>query len=96
VNIAAANLSKSANLLNKRRHLLGPNTPLFYERPVHIVRGSGLFFGSELVHKRIRKTQAPAEARRVLNALRDNGVLIGLVGRYDNLKDTLDEALARP
>ncbi|OYX43142.1 MAG: aspartate aminotransferase family protein [Rhodobacterales bacterium 32-67-9] len=32
----------AANLLDRRRALLGPNVPTFYEEPVHIVRGKGV------------------------------------------------------
>ena len=30
-------------LLDRRAHLMGPNLPTFYERPVHIVRGEGVW-----------------------------------------------------
>lgn len=32
-----------ADMLARRRALLGPNVPLFYEEPVHIVRGEGVW-----------------------------------------------------
>lgn len=33
----------TADLLTRRRQLLGPNVPVFYEEPVHIVRGDGVW-----------------------------------------------------
>lgn len=35
--------AKSAALLERRAQLLGPNIPTFYEEPVHIVRGEGVW-----------------------------------------------------
>jgi len=31
------------DLIERRRRLLGPNVPTFYETPVHIVRGEGVW-----------------------------------------------------
>lgn len=31
------------NLIDKRRRLLGPNMSLFYDDPVHLVRGQGVW-----------------------------------------------------
>jgi 4-aminobutyrate aminotransferase-like enzyme len=49
------------------------------------VRGRGLFFAAELV--RDRKTLEPAtdEAGRVVNAMRERGVLISRIGQHDNV-----------
>lgn len=33
----------SASLLERRQRLLGPNAPLFYDDPVHLVRGEGVW-----------------------------------------------------
>ena len=33
----------SESLIERRRRLLGPNVPTFYEKPVHIVRGKGVW-----------------------------------------------------
>lgn len=44
------------------------------------VRGSGLFFGAELVLDRQEKTPAPEIATRVINEMRERGVLMGKLG----------------
>lgn len=44
------------------------------------VRGSGLFFGVELVLDREKKTPAPDIATRVINDMRARGVLMGKIG----------------
>ena len=49
------------------------------------VRGKGLFFAVELVRDRHAKTPAGAEARRVVNQMRQRGVLISKIGQDDNL-----------
>lgn len=49
------------------------------------VRGVGLATGVELVLDRTTKEPAPAETNRLLNLLRDEGVLIGGEGRLGNV-----------
>ncbi|GGH23788.1 4-aminobutyrate aminotransferase [Cribrihabitans marinus] len=49
------------------------------------VRGSGLFFGAELVLDRAARTPATAFARRVANAMRDRGVLLNFLGIHYNV-----------
>ncbi|MDK4703428.1 aspartate aminotransferase family protein [Rhizobium sp. CNPSo 4062] len=44
------------------------------------VRGSGLFMGTEFVLDRQTKEPATAEATRIINAMRDRGVLMGKIG----------------
>lgn len=44
------------------------------------VRGSGLFFGAELVLDRAEKTPAPELATRLINEMRKRGVLMGKLG----------------
>lgn len=44
------------------------------------VRGEGLFFGAELVLDREAKTPAPSEATRVINQMREHGILMGKLG----------------
>ena len=44
------------------------------------VRGAGLFFGAELVLDRAAKTPAPEIATRVINGMRERGVLMGKLG----------------
>ena len=51
------------------------------------VRGSGLAIGAELVTDRTAKTPARAMADRVVNQMRENGVLMGANGiDYNVLK----------
>lgn len=49
------------------------------------VRGHGTFLGVELVEDRDTRTPATALARRVPEAMRQHGVLMGLSGRYGNV-----------
>jgi len=48
------------------------------------VRGSGLFFGAELVLDRQEKTPASDIATRVINEMRERGVLMGKLGIHQN------------
>ena len=49
------------------------------------VRGAGLFFGAELVLDRASKAPATAFAKRVANAMREEGVLLNFLGIHYNL-----------
>jgi len=49
------------------------------------VRGYGLFMGVELVSDRREGTPAAGAARRVVNAMKDKGVLISKIGPHDNV-----------
>jgi 4-aminobutyrate aminotransferase-like enzyme len=49
------------------------------------VRGQGLFFGAELVTDRSSKAPATAETKRVVNAMRERGVLVSRIGVNDNI-----------
>ena len=49
------------------------------------VRDKGLFFAVELVQDARSKQPAAAAAARLINAMRDRGVLISRIGRYDNI-----------
>lgn len=49
------------------------------------VRGRGLFFGAELVRDRSTREPATAEARQLVNAMRERGVLISKIGAHDNI-----------
>ena len=49
------------------------------------VRGSGLFFGIELVSDRNEKTPHGSEAKRISNRMRDKGVLMSYIGEHDNV-----------
>jgi 4-aminobutyrate aminotransferase-like enzyme len=49
------------------------------------VRGSGLFFAVELVSDRADKIPATAQTKRVVNLMRERGVLISRIGLNDNI-----------
>jgi 4-aminobutyrate aminotransferase-like enzyme len=49
------------------------------------VRGAGLFFAVELVSDRNTKTPATAQTRRLVNMMRERGVLISRIGIHDNI-----------
>lgn len=49
------------------------------------VRGRGLFCGLEIVHDKSTFKPHPEEARRIVNDMKANGVLISKIGRYDNI-----------
>ena len=49
------------------------------------VRGKGLFFGIELVKDRATKEPASAETRRLVNLLRERGILISKIGPAENI-----------
>ena len=49
------------------------------------VRGSGLFFGAEMVLDRATKAPATAFTKRVVNAMRQRGVLLNFLGRHGNI-----------
>ncbi|MBN9269045.1 MAG: aminotransferase class III-fold pyridoxal phosphate-dependent enzyme, partial [Mesorhizobium sp.] len=47
------------------------------------VRGSGLFMGTEFVLDRNARTPAPEIATRIINAMRERGVLMGKIGVHE-------------
>lgn len=49
------------------------------------VRGCGLFFGVELVQDRVSKAPATGEARRLVNSMKEQGVLISKIGMHGNI-----------
>ncbi len=49
------------------------------------VRGRGLFFGVELVRSHDTQEPATAEARQLVNAMRDRRILLSKIGMYDNV-----------
>jgi 4-aminobutyrate aminotransferase-like enzyme len=49
------------------------------------VRGAGLFFAVELVADRQAKTPATAQTKRLVNLMRERGVLISRIGMQDNI-----------
>jgi 4-aminobutyrate aminotransferase-like enzyme len=49
------------------------------------VRGRGLFFGIDLVSDREAKEPEPRSAKRVVNELRNRGILMSKIGEHDNV-----------
>lgn len=49
------------------------------------VRGAGLFFAVEMVRDRTSQEPAPAETKRIVNGMRERGVLISRIGIHDNI-----------
>jgi 4-aminobutyrate aminotransferase-like enzyme len=49
------------------------------------VRGRGLFFAVEMVRDRANREPAGAETKRIVNAMRERGVLISRIGPHDNI-----------
>ena len=49
------------------------------------VRGNGLFFGMDLVCDRQKRTPDAALAKRIVNTMRDKGVLMGSIGEHGNI-----------
>jgi 4-aminobutyrate aminotransferase-like enzyme len=68
------------------------------------VRGQGLWIGVELVRDRTTREPATEEAKRASNMMKDLGILIGRIGKFDNVlklrpplcisRDNADQALA--
>ena len=49
------------------------------------VRGAGLFFAVDFVDDRNAKTPATAQSKRLVNLMRERGVLISRIGIHDNI-----------
>ncbi len=49
------------------------------------IRGAGLFVGVDIITDRDSNTPAPDETRKIVNGLRDRGVLIGSAGPHANV-----------
>jgi len=49
------------------------------------VRGNGLFFGMDLVSDRSKKTPDAGLAKRVVNEMRNKGILMGNIGEHGNI-----------
>ena len=49
------------------------------------VRGAGMFYAVELVTDRKAKSPATAQTKRLVNLMRDRGVLISRIGIHDNI-----------
>jgi 4-aminobutyrate aminotransferase-like enzyme len=49
------------------------------------VRGMGMFFAVDMVSDRTTKAPATAETKRIVNGMRERGVLISRIGIHDNI-----------
>ena len=49
------------------------------------VRGNGLFFGMDMVSDRQQQTPDAALAKRIVNTMREKGVLMGSIGEHGNI-----------
>jgi 4-aminobutyrate aminotransferase-like enzyme len=63
----------------------GLNTLMSRYESIGDVRGKGLFFGVDIVSDRATREPAPAEAARLREVLRENGVLVGTSGPFKNV-----------
>ncbi|MGA9572519.1 MAG: aminotransferase class III-fold pyridoxal phosphate-dependent enzyme [Lysobacterales bacterium] len=75
-----ANALETGQYLLQGLHELTSATPLIGD-----IRGSGMFIGIELVRDRTSLEPATTETARAVNLLRQNGVLIGSTGQFDNI-----------
>lgn len=80
-------MTRDNTLLSRRCRALGPAYRLFYDEPLHLVRGegAGLFTGLDLVSDRGTRAPASELAKRVVNGMRECGVLVGLTGPGRNV-----------
>lgn len=74
------NARRTGNELQAALRALAQRRPLIRE-----VRGAGLFIGLELGANPASGLDARAETRRVVNAMRERGVLLGATGRDGNV-----------
>lgn len=82
--IAGEGLQQNAQVVG--HYVLGNLRALAAKHPsIGDVRGSGLFFAVEMVEDRAGKVPAGGVARRVVNAMRERGVLISRIGLHDNI-----------
>ena len=86
VMIGAANTLRVAGALRTGAHLVeGLRRLAGKHEMIGDVRGTGLAIGAEIVSDRSGKTPDRALASRIVNAMRDNGVLIGANGIHSNV-----------
>ena len=74
------NALRIGTLLGNEIRELGSRYPMIGD-----VRGGGLFIGVELVRNRETLEPATSETRTLVNLMREDGVLIGVEGAYDNV-----------
>ena len=71
---------ETGNYLLEGLRELSTNQPLIGD-----IRGSGLFLGIDLVRNHETREPATNETHKAVNLLRQQGVLIGSTGQYDNI-----------
>jgi 4-aminobutyrate aminotransferase-like enzyme len=75
-----------AQALDTGNYLLEGLRDLASEQPlIGDIRGSGMFIGIDLVRDRTSRLPATIETGKAVNLLRQNGVLIGSTGQFDNI-----------
>ena len=75
-----------ANALDTGNYLLEGLRDLALGEPlIGDIRGGGLFIGIDLVRDKTSREPAAAETARAVNLLRQQGVLIGSTGKFDNI-----------
>jgi 4-aminobutyrate aminotransferase-like enzyme len=80
------NESLQQNALDVGQHLInGLNELAVRYECIGDIRGSGFFLGVDLVINRKTREPAPELAFRVVNGLRDKGVLTGSIGPHENV-----------
>jgi 4-aminobutyrate aminotransferase-like enzyme len=90
VGLAVLDVLKDENLLDNARavghYVIASLQDLQRKRPIiGDVRGRGLFFAVEMVIDRGTKESASAQTGKIVNAMRDRGVLISRIGQGDNI-----------
>lgn len=75
-----ANALETGDYLLEGLRELASSTPLIGD-----IRGGGLFIGIDLVRDKTSREPATSETMRAVNLLRQQGVLIGSTGKFDNI-----------
>lgn len=78
--LLARNCEVTGAYLADQLHRLAQRHPIIGD-----IRGMGMFLGIELVHDRQSKQPAADIARLIPDALKDEGVLVGMTGRFGNV-----------
>lgn len=74
------NALQTGNYAQQGLRKLAERYPIFGD-----IRGSGLFFGGELIQPGAAQTPDSPLGKKIINEMREEGVLMGLIGRFDNL-----------
>lgn len=90
VGLAVLDVMRDENLMENAREVgryvqEGLNGIAARHSIVGSVRGRGLYFGLELLHEGAVDRPASAEADKVINLMRESGVLISKIGKHSNV-----------